>query len=234
MALTDGLIHGWNLNNDLLDAFGAADGTDEGLYFTTPAPLGSHQGEGNGIDDYARFGDIANFDYDEPFSVSFILSPKDMIGAQVLITKMTSGNVGWDIYLSSAIMFFRIAQVWSSKAFQVQQVGLTTTETHYVVTYNGSNTVAGLKIYKSAVEGAGLSVNNPMDGTIVNNEEFTLLARNGGAFPSNVKMDAVYLWNRDITQSEVTELHNGGNYLELTSGGIFVPRSYLNSMMGDL
>lgn len=215
MALTDGLIHGWNLNNDLIDAFGSANGVNEGVYFTTPAPLGSHQGEGNGIDDYARFGNILNFEYTDPFSISFILTPKDLTGAQIFITKMNSGNVGWDIYLSAAIMYFRIAQVWDSKALQVRHTGITTAETHYVVTYDGSNTIGGLKIYKNAAEGAGISINNPMDGTIINAEEFTLFARNGGVFPSNIKMDAVYAWDRVITSDEVSELRNGGSYLEL-------------------
>jgi len=228
MALTDGLIHGWNLNDDLLDAFGSADGVNEGVYFTTPAPLGSHQAEGNGIDDYSKFGDTLNFEYTDAFSISFILTPKVLSGAQIFITKMSSGNVGWDIYLSGSILYFRIAQVWSSKSFQVSLAGITTAETHYVVTYDGSNTVGGLKIYKSAVENSATSVNNPMDGTIINSEEFTLFARNGGVYPSNVKMDAVYAWDRDITQSEVSELHNSGGYLEL-AGAVTI--SYPNLML---
>lgn len=216
MALTDGIIHGWNMNNDWLDAFGSADGTPDGATFSSPAPLGSHQAEGDGIDDSISFGNNLNFDYTDPFSISFIFTPKDLVSTQIIASKMTSGNVGWEVYTSIAGIYFRFIQVYPSKTLEIGPVALTTVPYHIACTYDGSNTIAGMKIYKDSSPASPIFVNNPLDGSVINAENFTLLARPHGIQYTNAYIDAVYVWNREITSSEVSELYNGGSYLELT------------------
>lgn len=215
MALTDGLVHGWNMNNDWLDAFGTADGTPNGAFLSTPAPLGSHQGEGDGIDDRVTFGSPISFDYNEPFSFSFILTPKDLAGSQVFLSTMQDNVSGMEIVTVDGKLFFRIAQSWSAKAFQVRRQTLTLSPQHIVCSYDGSNTIDGLKIYLDNVRGEEDNVNAPMDGTIAHNG-FSLFARADGSFAANMKMDAVYYWDRELSPSNVSELYNGGSYLELT------------------
>jgi hypothetical protein len=215
MALTDNLIHGWNMNNDWLDAFGSADGTAVGATFSSPAPLGSHEGEGDGIDDLVSFGNNLNFDYTDAFSISFIFTPKDLIGTQMVASKMTSGNVGWEIYTASAGLYFRLIQVYSSKTLEIGPVTVGITTQHIVCTYDGSNNTSGMKIYKDNSSSSPVLHNNAIDSSIINAENFVLLARSYSAFFSNLKIDAVYVWNREITSSEVSALYNGGSYLEL-------------------
>ena len=143
------------------------------------------------------------------------MTPTDLLGTVVFLSTMQDNSAGMELVLVGSVLYFRISQVWASKSFQVRKQELTLSPQHIVCSYDGSNTIDGLKIYRDNVRGEEDNVNAPMDGTI-NHGVFSLFARANGAFAADIKMDAVYYWTREISPSEVSELYNGGSYLELS------------------
>ena len=236
MALTDGLINGWNMNNDWLDAFGPANGTPNGAFFSTPAPLGAAQGEGDGIDDRTTFGSPISIQRDDPFSFSFILTPKDLLGTQVFLSTFDATQIGgMEIFTSAGSLFMRVAQNLAGGKVIQSFRAIVVSEQHVVCTYDGSNNASGINFYINNVSGRTISVNNPMDGPIIHHP-LSFFARSNGQFAANMKMDAAYFWDsRVITAGEVSQLYNGGNYLELfgppSAAGTLKPHPHIEPVL---
>jgi len=191
-----------------------------------PAGLGSLiDFDGEPTDDEIRFGDVTQlqYDFDEPFSIIFIARPDNISSRNVPISKNNpiSPFNGWNVSFAqdgSGSLSFEIIQTITTKQFKVKTPNGTFladgTKYHIAITYDGSNTVAGIRIYVDGVnQSLTVNINNPMDGTISNTNDFTI-----GAF-SNLAtlhydggLDEIVLYDNERTSGQVAADFNGGAY----------------------
>jgi len=86
---------------------------------------------------------------------------------------------------------------------------------HYVFTYDGSSDANGLKIFIDGQEiNLTINKNEGLTGSIQNNERFTI--GNWDTYQTRSQrgyMDEIGVWNRVLTQEEISNLYNDGNGL---------------------
>ena len=232
-ALTTGLEANWRLD-ETSGAF--ADATGNGH---TGTAVGSPWGSGtnglldgavalNGSTDWVRSGDMANFAITDSFSGSMWLkldaNPTEFnffMGQQ-----STDGGVaGWrvgngDVHNRSRVRL--ILQDGNSSTYLDSPEGtLNSTDwLHLAFTYNGVGHRGGMVLYVNGVALASAGGHNNLtinsDITTATGTNFSIGARDadGGGTVAGL-IDEVGLWNRVLTQEEVTTLYNGGSGMQI-------------------
>ena len=227
MALTDNLISVWHMNNAWTDSIGSNHGTATGAIFSTSSKLGSHAGSFDGIDDYVTIANEGNFDFEinTPFSIALWMKSSTTAGDFVFVNKRPNDFGGYFVmgYIPSGTARKFLLQLMGGNTTYKYKYGATTINDGQwrlcIATYDGSNTLAGMKLYVDGtletttdVEAGGIS-------TMLNNQPIWI-----GKRPSwndqffNGSMDEGAVWSRAITAAEVTELWNGGAGMEIGTG----------------
>lgn len=82
---------------------------------------------------------------------------------------------------------------------------------HYVaMTYAGTSTAAGVKLYVDGVLESSLIQSDTLDSnSILNNVPFTIGSRENGGVPFSGELDEVQVWNRALTAQEIADVYNG-------------------------
>lgn len=102
-------------------------------------------------------GKKAAFERMEPFTISFwINTPKVFERAHVLFNgnARIQGYRGWDVVLDSNRVHFRLNHAHPYQSLDIRTpLALNTNEwTHFVWTYDGSSTAAGMRLYQNGIE----------------------------------------------------------------------------------
>ena len=234
MALTDNLISVWHMNNAWTDSIGSNHGTATGAIFSTSSKLGSHAGSFDGTDDYVTIANEGNFDFEinNAFSIAAWVKTSDTVGDESLIAKRLDG-AGFlcFAYLPTGTAKKFLFQLHQSNTpnpniYKYKYGGTTINDNNWhlvVATYDGSNTLAGMKLY---VDGSLETTTDAELGTIttmLNNTALVIGRReyyNSHYF--NGLMDEGAVWSRAITAAEITELWNGGAGMEI-GAGVVIP-----------
>jgi hypothetical protein len=240
MALTDGLISVWHINNDWRDAFGANHGTAHGATFSTGAKLGSHAGRFDGVDDRVVVPDSPTLGITGSHSVNVWVSFNDLNDGVFACNWTNSGNnnswafaLGGDgkIYFSKSHSGFHGGEgsptlVWTpSPALQ------TNTWEHFVGTYDDSTKTA--RLFRNGIEVqtfvyANAGVYNSVYETTLGARQ--LWANSYDTFLFGL-LDEVALWNRALSASEVSELYNNGAGIEI---GVIPPEPFIPRIVRDV
>ncbi len=181
----------------------------------------------DGVDDYVTMGDVASlrFDYNDAFSFSFWLNRTTSSDTTCILARADKDSPfsGYVILIVANKIYFRLRNNSSNNFFITGTVDIpNNTWTHYVVTYDGSNSVSGMKLYKN---GASETVTTTSNGTVSSFASLSLpfnlatrhnlpnIAYSGG-------MDEVSAYNVELSASDVTTIYNSGvpNDLTGTSG----------------
>jgi hypothetical protein len=86
--------------------------------------------------------------------------------------------------------------------------------THIAATYDGSNTVEGLHVYKNGVLDDGVTLGSGGLGTIdYTGVDFLIGTREGqeSTFVMDGEIDEVQVFNRDLSASEIQAIYNAGS-----------------------
>jgi hypothetical protein len=92
---------------------------------------------------------------------------------------------------------------------------------HFVCTYDGTSTEAGMKIYVDNVLDTTVSTSGTLTGTIINNNvSFQISGRDGAnnCIDSNTILDEVVVYDRELTAAEVSFRYNNGNGTQTIPG----------------
>lgn len=164
------------------------------------------------------FTDGANTD--QPFSASSWVCLDPTAPWRGIIEKNETGQEEWKLHAqySSGYMYFYLYD--NVAGGNIYSRVLTTFPkgewVHVVGTYDGSNTAAGMKIYYDGVLQAlstgGGGTYNGMQLTTSN-----LDIGNGGGNSYSGQLDEVSMFDKELTQAEVTELYNLGNPSDLST-----------------
>lgn len=202
MALTDGLISAYKLDEtsgDVIDSHGTNDGTNNG------ATRGATGKDGNafdfdGYDDYVDLGKSPNELFSSGgFSISGWLKPDSFDDWQAFY------NIGGTYFFYCLIgnngdIVYKI----NSNAGSASSVVSLDTWHHISVTWDGSD----LRLYVD-----GDLKDTQSDSEVLPNMNLFIGARNtGGDRNFNGKIDEVYIWDRALTSSEISDLASGSFY----------------------
>jgi len=166
----------------------------------------------DGVNDLVACGNNHTFEVSQAFSIGFWVKPNNLAATRCLISKCSNDANVWG---------YNIQHLVTSGALQVQMRtaasntihAFTTALTagvwqHVVLTFSGNSNINGNRVYKNAVIG-DTPPSAALAGSFVNTANFTMGARNT-AFPYSGFMDEVSVWNKALTQTEITELYNSG------------------------
>jgi hypothetical protein len=164
----------------------------------------------DGVNDYLEISPVIPYNStSDSFSFSAWINPTKN---GTIIDNFNAGNLtGINIWLSGGRVYVRIAS-----GPYPQEIRTYTTNTitynnlyHLVVTYDGSTDSSGVNIYiDSSNQARGTQFNNCVSASLNNNR--TRLSSGYFGITGGI-MDEIGVWNRVISQSEVTDLYNSGN-----------------------
>ena len=222
-SLNNGLVGMWSFNSkDLSDKVYDRSGNSHDGYFiggaTSSAKTIGKSGQAinfDGVNDSVLIAHSSLLDLDmtESATFSFWINRESAAATVGPIYKRTSGSPGYsiDIFTSGAVSF-TIGDLFSNN----NRIGIDTSSTmnlnqwyHVVVTYDGSITSGGIKIY---FDGVLQPMTNAFDnyggGSSANGFDFSLGARETGTSRLlDGKMDEVRMYNRVLTDNEIKQLY---------------------------
>ena len=212
--LWDGLQAYYTADNTGNDALGTYNGT-----LTNGATYGTgiiNQGFSfDGVNDTVDFGNNLDFDGSTPFSVSCWINTNNVTSSNVPLAKaqnLAPFTGYWFLITSTGNLRFILSNDLNSPnwlAIENSTTLSTSTWYHCVMTYDGSKSSTGLKVYVDNALNTQNVISNTLTGSTSNSINFKLGARNNGFFYNGL-IDEVGVWNRELSSSEVTELYNSG------------------------
>ncbi len=195
------------------------DDRDNGIMFPVPTFFNSLSTSFDGVDELLNGGDVHAYDVASAWSIGLWVKPQNVAGNRILFGKagpspnvngyMLRHNTGGQLYLQMRTSTVNRAHTFNSTLTAgVWQ--------HVMFTYSGSGDMNGIKIYLNGVLDSTLPGSASLTGTLLGGWDFILGSRTGTFFYVG-NMDEVTVWNKSLSQSEVTELYNSGSPLNPTS-----------------
>lgn len=214
MALTDGLLAFYPLNNSPNDTSGNGHHlTVTGAVFNTPGLVGSHHLYGDGIDDKASNSDTG-LDGLAGLTLSCFFSRTTGTGNSAILIKGDRNTVITYAYgfvtTGNKIVF--IISKGSAGPFTIPALAtITLGQTYHLFgTWNGTT----MEFFINNVSQGTNAFTGPMNNiNDVVNPLLFLKDIDWGSY-INGKIDAAGIWNRALTADERAELYNGGAGLE--------------------
>jgi hypothetical protein len=175
----------------------------------------------DGVNDYVDLGDSFNYERTDDWSWSFWYRPTSQSANHCLYARRTSGGVGISIQVqANGRVFVELRNTNSTNHLSVQgPTGNILLNTWYniVVTYDGSSTPGGIKVYINGTSITLSTVTNTLTSSIVSNGTTATLGAMGGTTYLTGYLEEVSHWSRVLTSTEVTELFNSGSPTNLAT-----------------
>ncbi len=196
---------------------------DAGTDYVSGYKSGSTALDFDGTNDYVSILNEAGFDFDRTdlFTLSvWLKQPSGVMGASLAKMANSHPYVGWSLGVNSnsvgvndaGKIVFQLINTWTSNTISVA----TTNDTylndgswhHYVVTYDGSSSASGVKIYEDGVSLPVTVGYDSLSSSILNDTAVTIGSRASGLFPHQGGIDDVRIYSRALSASEVSLLYN--------------------------
>ena len=210
-TLWNGLLAYYTADNTPNDALGNYNGT---LVNGTTYGTGiiNNGFSFDGVNDRVDFGNVLDFDGSTPFSFSLWSNPSNLTGVKTLFKKYdASTGKGYVLFYNNGQLWFYLRDGNSSKLDIRTSSSYTAAMTHITLSYDGSRTPAGTKIYVDGVSQTLVTISNTLTSSTSNTVNLTLSSDGGvGLSPIGGIIDEFSIWDRELTASEVTELYNSG------------------------
>jgi hypothetical protein len=160
-------------------------------------------------------GDTLGFEKTESFSLSAWVKRGGTGVNDTIISKMeSSGNFrGYLLFISSTNLVkfvLRNVNTSSNRLFVDSTSTITDTNWHHILmTYDGSSSVSGVKIYIDGVSDT-LTTSGTLSATTLNSSPFNIGARNSNSLFATATIDEVSVFNTELSSSDVTSIYNSG------------------------
>ena len=173
----------------------------------------------DGTNDYLDGGDIFDFSRTSPFSFACWIEPDVTDSSRIIVSKKDFDGDG-EGYVWYCISGGKLRLILDGP-LAVQRILVQTTNAvlsdntyaHVVLTYSGSSTAAGFKMY---VNGSSVALTVSTDTLITadttNAISFNVGSANDGAPTADFdgEIDELGVWSKELTSTEVTDLYNAG------------------------
>lgn len=165
----------------------------------------------DGVNDYIDTSAWYRKSKIETFTYSAWVLHKDLGSNMILgnVPDIYSGHLFW---LSGDNVYINIGNSSSSRlTVRSNSIFTENVYNHIVVTYDGSATPSGFKIYKNGALDTTVTISNTLgaNDTPVIPANF-VIGRSGSGVYHFGSLDEVGVWNRVLTPSEAAELYNSG------------------------
>jgi len=230
-SLKTSLVAAYNGESNANDSFGTNNGTAQGGLTYTTGKIGDAFNF-NGTNAYVSLPNTSGeFNFTGDFSVSMWVNFSNVASSvDSLFSNLIGGSTygyGYTILRQSNNWYF---QINAGNGTTVSRMGMTfnnNTWYHFTLTKKSSNEV---KMYVNGIQGsvstqsAG-TVPSPMtllNPTYQSNQSCNIAAHNSSVF-MNGKIDALNVWTKELTSTEVTELYNSGNGAQYIGDNFYKP-----------
>ena len=220
-----GILPLWN---DLL-AYYTADNTPNDALDTYNGTLvnGTTYGTGiinqgfslDGVNDTVDFGNVLDFDGSTPFSISCWINGSSLGSTTKIFLAKCSNTTPFNGYTfgvtSAKNVYFQLSNDANTNFLAIINTATLSDSTwyHCLMTYDGSKSSSGLKVYVDNALNTQTIFSDTLTGSISNTKSFKIGARDNGFFYGGL-VDEISVFNRELTASEVTQLYNGGAGLQ--------------------
>ncbi len=156
-------------------------------------------------------GPIAGFDGSGPFSVSAWVRPTSM-EAMAVLSRMDEGNAsrGYDVLIDASKINCHLIHHWNDNAIKVickRSLALNTWQ-HILVTYDGSGTAAGVKLYVDGKPEAVDVANDALKGTIAT-EKPLHIGRRENSLSFKGALDEIQIFGRALGADDAVRVAGG-------------------------
>jgi len=183
----------------------------------------------NGSSQYINLGTIAPFERTSNFSIEAWIYPNNVSSAGGIISKAkaTAPYNGWTIYISGTKLKAQLINTDPGNLIFITGSTILTDNTwyHIVVTYNGSSTAAGLKMYINGVLETPTVNQNSLSASILSSESTNIGLLQTGANPFKGKIDELVIYNQTLNQSTIDFRYNSGTGTETMAPSTSYPTS---------
>ena len=211
--LWGGLLAYYTADNTPNDALGNYNGTlvNGATYGTGIISQGFSL---DGVNDTVDFGNVLDFDGSTPFSISVWVKPSSLTSsAKIPLAKALNVTpfVGYWIFLSTSATGFVLANDNPNNLIAVKNSQILTNNVWYnlLVTYDGSKSASGTKLYVNGNLNTQTTLNDTLTGSTSNTASLKFGARTD-AFYFGGGVDEVAFFNEEKTALHAVELYNGG------------------------
>lgn len=172
----------------------------------------------DGVNENVNFGNVYDVtDTSLPISFSFWLKPDDFAAERAFLSKHSN-----DANVYGYIFYIRndgTIKIQYRSPSQLRQILYSSSLTaaawnHVVITYNGSQNTSGLRVYINGVIDPTVPAVNVITNAPTNTGDFILGSRPTGWFFKG-NMQNVSIWNKTLSQAEISELYGSGAPLNL-------------------
>ncbi len=231
ISLKTSLYAAYNGESNTNDSFGSNNGTAVGGLTYTTGKIGQAFNF-NGTNAYVSLPDDS-LNFTNQFSYSFWIKSSDTTNYGVVVGNVQSPRSsystfhGYEIGMDSGKFFLFFRNGYGNQyIYYTTNIVNNGNWNHIVVTYDPTNTTTGAKIYVNGTldrQGATLNpigYSSPMKACIG--------ARNHSGspvnfLPSGTNLDALNIWSKELTASEVTDLYNSGNGSQYITDSFYKP-----------
>ncbi len=161
-------------------------------------------------------GSAMYFEYTDPFSLSVWID-EDRGG---IVRRLADDGSGYELDQDSGRdIFFRLRSDNPANYIEVEAPNIPNNQwTYLTVTYDGSETAAGVKIYFDGVSQSLVTHQNNFSGSITATANFQAGYTFDAGF-SNANLDELAVYDKELSGAEVTTIYNSGNPDDLNSIG---------------
>lgn len=170
----------------------------------------------DGVDEYANIGNQAEiaFERTDPFSVSlWVKTVQSTTGYMVAKGGGTAPARGWSARITLGKVYLNLINTAGTNHLQARTTSVTINDGgwhHICITYSGNSSTSGVTIYVDDVSAALTSVVNSLSATTLSTASATIGSREGGDSPYGGNIDEVTIWDKELSDAEVSEIWNNG------------------------
>lgn len=154
------------------------------------------------------YGNNENFENNSPFTITVWIKTSETNHREVIMSKEGSLNAqGYDLRINTnnKLLFTLINTASTNELAVAGSVSLTDGNWHYVVvTYDGSKSPSGVKLYEDNVLDPSMSTPfNTLTGSILNTNNFELGSFQDGSSPFNGLIDNAKIYPYSLSSSQI-------------------------------
>jgi hypothetical protein len=168
----------------------------------------------DGVDDYVNLGNVAslNFNRLNPYTFSIFFKSTNVNPAAVLLGKMDNSiTQGYTLYQFGGRIYTDIGNFSGTpNALAIYTSAILSNNIIYnaVVTYDGSSSTSGLKIYLNSIIQSTSVQYNSLTVDFTNTAPFYMAGRYPSAYPFPGSIYTAQIYNRALSASEIQQNFN--------------------------
>lgn len=166
----------------------------------------------DGINDRDNGGNIQLFDVSDAVTYSFWTKINNTAAQRSFFAKAESGGAIDGLIFShnsSGKIFLQMRTTVTDRAFTYNSTLATGSWIHIALAYAGGSNINGALAYINSLVESTPGSGTFGAGTMLTGQDFTVGSRNG-AFHFSGRIARFLVWNKQLSQAEITELYNGG------------------------